>query len=97
VWAVEAAIDPNWRPDVPPEGEHVRARHLGREIVHLLAVLRGPRGTDKGRWPTRRSTVVAMLRPERGTKWYHARRGELRVLLRDTWQTVSGQVRKGSS
>jgi hypothetical protein len=95
VWAVEAALDPDWRPDVPPEGPHLRARHLGRELVHLLAVLRGPRGADKGRWPTRRATVVAMLRPERGTKWYHARRGELRVLLRDTWLTVWGQVRKG--
>jgi predicted ATP-grasp superfamily ATP-dependent carboligase len=96
VWAVKAAIEPGWVPEVPPEGPHRRVRHLGREIVHLLAVLRGPRGNDKGRWPTRRSTVVAMLRPERGTRWYHWRRGEFRVLLRDTWTTVMGQVRKGS-
>jgi hypothetical protein len=96
VWAVQSAIDPGWRPDVPPEGSHRRVRHLGREIVHLLAVLRGPRGADKGRWPTRRATIGAMLRPERGTRWYHARRGEMRVLVRDTWTTVMGQVRRGS-
>jgi hypothetical protein len=96
VWAVESALDHAWRPAVPPEGPHLRARHLGRELVHLLAVMRGARGADRGRWPTRRATAVAMLRPERGTRWYHARRGELRVLVRDTWMTVSGQVRKHS-
>jgi biotin carboxylase len=96
VWAVEAALDPHWRLSVPPEGAHLRVRHLGREIVHLLAVLRGARGADVGRWPSRGSTIAAMLKPERGTRWYHARPGELRVLARDTWNTVAGQVRKGA-
>ena len=82
VWAVESALDHAWRPAVPPEGPHLRARHLGRELVHLLAVMRGARGADKGRWPTRRATLLAMLRPERGTRWCHARRGELRVSAR---------------
>jgi hypothetical protein len=96
VWAVEAPLRPGVRPDVPVEGPHLRARHLGRELVHLLAVLRGARGADVGRWPTRRATIAAMLRPERGTRWYHAKRGELPVLLRDTWQTIAGQVRRHS-
>jgi len=92
VWAVESALDPAWRLAVPAEGPHVRSRHLGRELVHLLAVLRGPRGADVGRWPKRSATLRAMLAPERGTRWYHAR--EPRVLARDTWNTVYDQVRK---
>ncbi len=92
-WAVWAAMNERWRPEEPAEAPPALARHLGREIVHMLAVLRGGRGADRGRWPGRWSTVRAMLTHEAGTRWYNTRRGELRVFLRDTWQTVAAQVR----
>ncbi len=92
-WAVRAARQPGWLPDEPAPAPHLLVRHLGRELVHLLAVMRGARGADAGRWPSRTSTLAAMLRPHRGTRWYHARRGEPGVLLRDTWATVASQVR----
>ncbi|BBH68020.1 hypothetical protein ACTI_47050 [Actinoplanes sp. OR16] len=96
-WAVTGALDPAFRPAVnADEQEHVLSRHLGREIVHLLAVLRGPRGADVGRWPSRGATIAAMLRPAGRTRWYNSRRGEFKVLARDTWQTVAGQVRRKS-
>ena len=60
--------------------------------MHLLAVLRGARGADAGRWPSRTATLAALLRPARGTRWYHAH--EFRVFARDTWGTVAGQVRR---
>jgi hypothetical protein len=91
-WAVRAAVDPQWTPPQWTETPHVMARHLGRELVHLLAVLRGARGTDKGHWPRRGATIRAMLRREPGTYWYNTRRGEMRVFIRDTWQTVAAQV-----
>jgi hypothetical protein len=94
VWAVSAAVSPDFCPAVPPDGPHVTARHLGRELVHLLAVLRGARGGDVGRWPSRTATLGAMLRPSRGTRWYHSH--EFRVLVRDTWDTVGSQVRRRS-
>jgi biotin carboxylase len=93
-WAVRGALDPDFRPPAAPAAPHLLSRHLGREIVHLLAVLRGARDADAGRWPARRATVAAMLRPGGRTRWYNARRGELSVLTRDTWQTVAGQVRR---
>jgi biotin carboxylase len=95
-WAVRAAADPAWRPPVVPEAPHLLSRHLGREIVHLLAVLRGARGADAGRWPSRGATVAAMLRPAGRTRWYNARWAEPAVLARDTWQTVAGQLRRKS-
>ncbi|GIH10156.1 hypothetical protein Rhe02_82230 [Rhizocola hellebori] len=91
-WAVRAAIDPQWRPVSPPEAPHIVCRHLGRETVHLLAVLRGARGGDVGRWPSRGATIAAMLRPGRKTRWYHWRRGEFRVFARDAWATVAEQL-----
>jgi len=91
-WAVRGAVDPTFAPEPPPEAPHLTVRHLGRELVHLLAVLRGARGTDAGRWPSRTATLGAMLRPSRGTRWYHAR--EFPVLLRDTWGTVASQLRR---
>lgn len=93
-WAVHAALDPAWQPTEPMDAPHLVARHLGRELVHLLAVLRGARGPDGDHWPSRGRTLAALLRPHRGTRWYHARRGELRLLLFDTWGTVAGQVRR---
>ncbi|MEU5940877.1 hypothetical protein ABZ807_17170 [Micromonospora sp. NPDC047548] len=93
-WAVRAALDPDWRPPPPPDAPHLVCRHLGREMVHLLAVLRGARGADAGRWPSRGATLRDMLRPARDTRWYHARRGESVVLARDTWATVTAQVRR---
>jgi hypothetical protein len=94
LWAVETALDEQWRPPAVPEAPHILARHLGRELVHLLAVMCGGRGADAGRWPGRMQTVRAMLRREPGTGWYNARRGERRVFVRDTWQTVMAQVRR---
>jgi hypothetical protein len=93
-WAVRGAVDPAFRPPEPAEAPHLTCRHLGREIVHLMAVMRGGRGTDAGRWPARGATLAAMLRPRRDTRWYHARRGEAAVLARDTWQTVASQLRR---
>jgi hypothetical protein len=91
-WAVRGALDPRWRPVSPPEAPHIVCRHLGRETVHLLAVLRGARGGDVGRWPSRGSTLAAMLRPSHKTRWYHWRRGEFRVFARDAWGTVAEQL-----
>jgi hypothetical protein len=93
-WAVQQALDPDFRPPAVPEAPHLLSRHLGREMVHLLAVMRGARGADAGRWPSRGSTLAAMLRPAGRTRWYNARRGESAVLAKDTWQTVAGQLRR---
>jgi len=94
VWAVSAALSPGFVPPAVTEGPHVMARHLGRELVHLLAVLRGARGGDAGRWPSRGATLRAMLRPSRGTRWYNSH--EFRVLGRDSWDTVRSQLRRRS-
>jgi hypothetical protein len=91
-WAVNSAVDALWTPPDVPDPRDVVARHLGRELVHLLAVMRGARGSDRGRWPSRRETVAALLRREPNTVWYNARKGERKVFVRDAWRTVSQQL-----
>ncbi|NUR57487.1 MAG: hypothetical protein HOV87_02065 [Catenulispora sp.] len=100
VWAVRQALDPAFVPDPPAaEPPHVTCRHLGRELVHLAAVLRGPIGGHPGPWPGRAATLAA-LRPRRADAWYNLRPGERRVFWRDTWATLAAQaarMRKKSS
>jgi hypothetical protein len=95
-WAVRQALDPAYEPSPPQQPantpDHLLYRHLGRELVHLAAVLRGARGADAGRWPGRAETLRAML-PRRGDRWYNRRRGESGVFIRDTLQTVARQLR----
>lgn len=101
VWAVHQALDPDFRPTpVAIEPPHVVCRHLGRELIHLAAVMRGPTGADVGRWPKRRSTLREM-RLSHADRWYNWRRGEARVFMRDTWSALAaetfGRVRRGRS
>ncbi|GAA2025026.1 hypothetical protein GCM10009839_23800 [Catenulispora yoronensis] len=104
VWAVRQALDPNFVPEPPAtpsfpgaapswdsEPPHIVCRHLGRELVHLAAVLRGPIADHPGPWPRRGATLVD-LRPRRSDRWYNLRAGERRVFWRDTWSTLSAQA-----
>lgn len=92
-WAVSAAIDPDFVPSAPRSSEHVTARHLGREILHVAFTVRG-RKTGGPEWPTVRSTLSNVLRWHRGDFWYNARRGELRVFAVDTMASVLKPFRR---
>ncbi|MFL6115646.1 MAG: hypothetical protein ACJ786_30505 [Catenulispora sp.] len=92
VWAVRQALDPDFVPEPPdPEPPHVLCRHLGRELVHLAAVLRGPIADHPGPWPGRAATLAA-LRPRRSDRWYNLRAGERRVFWQDTRSTLAAQA-----
>ena len=74
----------------PPAG--VVCRHLGREIVHTLSVMRGPRSAALVDWPSRWSTLRAVARVGRGERWYNWSARHPSVFLDDTFQTVLGAI-----
>jgi biotin carboxylase len=90
-WACRAMTEPDFEPPAVRPGKPIVARHLGRETVHLAAVLRGARGADAAAWPPRLRTLRQMI-PRPGERWYNWRCGEARVFARDAWQTVAAQL-----
>jgi hypothetical protein len=92
-WAVARLLDPNAPlPEAPPF-EQLLCRHLGRELVHLLFVLRGPR-SHVGAWPGRGQTLRALFQRGPRTGWYNLAPGMRGVFLEDTWRTVTEPFRK---
>ncbi|MGO9761409.1 MAG: hypothetical protein ACLP1Q_09160 [Solirubrobacteraceae bacterium] len=90
-WAVARLLDDQAAlPEAPPFAE-LQCRHLGRELVHMLFVLRGP-GSYVGAWPARGATLRALLQNGRRTSWYNLAPGMRGVFLEDTWRTVVDQT-----
>ena len=94
-WAAARALDPQAPlPAPPPEratDEQLLCRHLGRELVHLMFVLRGP-GSHAGPWPGRAQTVKELLRGDRGSAWYNLGPGMRKLFLDDALRTVAAQT-----
>jgi predicted ATP-grasp superfamily ATP-dependent carboligase len=93
-WAVRQLADPGFAPTAQPAVGQV-CRHLGREVVHLLTVMRGPKSVAVKGWPSRRRAAREVLRFDRSERWYNCRRGDLALFLDDTVTTVRKEVLKG--
>jgi hypothetical protein len=90
-WAAARALDHTAPLPPSPPFEELLCRHLGRELMHMLFVLRGP-GTHVGQWPSRRATLRAMLASGDSTAWYNLQPGTRTLFLEDTWRTVAAQT-----
>lgn len=69
-------------------------RHAGREIVHGLFVLRGPRSQTPARWPSKWTTLKQLFSFRRSDFWYNWRSDDRQVFFRDAWSTIAGNVFK---
>ncbi len=88
-WAVAGALDPTFRPPDLPPPEGIEVRHLGREILHVLHVLRGPRsGFHREGWPRLLPTLAAVLRPGPARGLYNHDASAPRFWLREAAATV---------
>ncbi len=90
-WAAARTLDHTAPLPPGPPFEQLLCRHLGRELMHMLFVLRGP-GAPVGEWPGRRATLRAMLASGTPTAWYNLERGTRTLFLEDTWRTVAAQT-----
>lgn len=96
-WHVKLAIDQHskvgiGRAQIPG----VVCRHLGREIMHLLFVLRGPKSRALSEWPSIVDTVISVARVRRGDRFYNWRSDELKLFIADCFYTIKDNVFKST-
>jgi predicted ATP-grasp superfamily ATP-dependent carboligase len=91
-WAVDARLGGQLpaAPAGPPE--EIVCRHLGRELIHLLMVLRGRPTEALTLWPSRLGTLRAVLTFRRRDRWYNLESGRGGLFVYDTVRTVGKEV-----
>lgn len=94
LWSVLYALDINFRPESPNKYKAIVCRHLGREILHILMVLRGPQSSAVKDWPSLGKTLSDVLRVKRNHSWYNWQKGEALFFIEDTYRTVFDTFRK---
>ncbi len=94
-WAVAQALDPGFvPPPVAEPAEPVMVRHLGRDLLHLLFVMRGTTSSfHKAQWPRIAPTLRAVVRPGRARNFYNYDAAHPRFFLREAADVVARTVR----
>lgn len=93
-WAAEAAFDPGFKPQRGAERRRT-VRHLGRDILHLLFLVRGPKTEfHRETWPGLWRSLVGVLQPGKAEGFYNYDPAYPRFFLGDAWDTVSAMLKK---
>jgi hypothetical protein len=96
-WAVSWTLDPKALPAMPAARPRpVICRNLGRELLHLMFVARGPKSKALTHWPSLWRTTMEMFRIHRSDSLYNWRRDDLKVFVRDSWYTVRSNLFKSN-
>jgi predicted ATP-grasp superfamily ATP-dependent carboligase len=90
-WAIRQLDEPELEPVVDVREGQI-CRHLGRELVHLMMVFRGPKSVALTDWPSRRLATRDVFRFRRSDRWYNCRRGEAGLFVEDALGTVLAQL-----
>jgi len=69
-------------------------RHLGRELMHPLFVLRGPKSKALSDWPSFWKAIGDLVRVRRGGALYNWRKDDPKVFVSDCYYTFRDQVLK---
>jgi predicted ATP-grasp superfamily ATP-dependent carboligase len=93
-WAAEAALGRTPGPWNRPIDTRVICQNAGRELLHLLFVLRGPQTDALRDWPSFWGTAYDIIRTAATSRLYNMRRTDRSVFLYDVWYTVSDQLFK---
>jgi predicted ATP-grasp superfamily ATP-dependent carboligase len=94
-WAVQMALQPAATIHVgTQQNGSIVCRHLGRELVHLLFVLRGSKSKALTDWPSFWTTCFNVLRVRKNDRWYNWRTDDRRVFISDTLSTLRKQLFK---
>jgi formate-dependent phosphoribosylglycinamide formyltransferase (GAR transformylase) len=92
-WAVQMALDPNASLEIPPPTLAVPVcRHLAREILHVLFVLRGSHSKALVHWPSIWTTLSEVCRIGRHDCWYNWRNNDPKVFVSDCFGSLWAQI-----
>ncbi len=95
-WQVMLATDPQSQAGMAVSAEPgIVSRNAGRELMHLLFVLRGPKSQALTEWPSFWKSVADVARFRLKDTFYNWRRGDLRVFLADISYTIKSNLFKG--
>ncbi|MGH1420065.1 MAG: hypothetical protein ACRBCJ_14515 [Hyphomicrobiaceae bacterium] len=95
-WSIAQTLDRGFRPGpITPENSQLLLRHLGRDIAHLLFVMRGPQ-TDfhKSTWPKFGSAFVNVLKPNHRRNFYNYDPAHRWYFIRDAYDVVKKTIFK---
>jgi predicted ATP-grasp superfamily ATP-dependent carboligase len=96
-WHLRLALDQQSRVGTAsPAADGVVCRNIGREIMHLLFVLRGPKSKALRDWPSFWKTLREVARVRRGDALYNWRREDPKVFIADCCYTIRSNVFKTS-
>jgi chitin disaccharide deacetylase len=96
-WQINLALDPDSQIGISASAAPgVLSRHLGRELMHLLFVLRGPKSLALSEWPSFWKSTIDVFRFRKKDTLYNWRRGDLRVFLADVAYTIKNNLIKTS-
>jgi hypothetical protein len=75
-----------------PSTQTLVCRHAGRELAHLLFVMRGPKSAALPAWPSRWRTALDVLRIRPADSWYNREPGYGGLFVEDTVRTVAATL-----
>jgi predicted ATP-grasp superfamily ATP-dependent carboligase len=90
-WQVDLALDPASGAGSAPasrNGAGVVCRHLGRELMHLLFVIRGPKSAALRQWPSTWRALRDVVAFHSSDAIYNWRRDDPAVFVSDCYYTV---------
>jgi hypothetical protein len=94
-WSVRLALQSRWRPTnnaaVQPG---LVCRHLGRELIHPLFVLKGPKSAALSEWPSLWKSLRDLLDFSGDQTLYNWRRDDKRVFFADCVATFRDNLIK---
>jgi hypothetical protein len=97
-WHIRLALDEQSEAGVGSSSlPGVVCRHLGRELLHLLFVLRGPKSKALTNWPSRWRAFAEVIRIRRGEAFYNWRCEDPKVFIADCYYTILHNVFKSKN
>ncbi len=92
-WAVQMALNPDASLEIPLTTDAVPVcRHLAREILHLLFVVRGSHSKALVHWPSIWTALSQVCRIGRNDCWYNWRNNDPNVFLSDCFGSLWTQI-----